>query len=446
LGLYRFLHLGFQEFLAARYLAEVVSREEGLGGVVRLLEDGLVTDSWWREPILLLVGYLSSSSPEAATRLLQRLAGLTRLAAERQLPPESRWAAAELAASAAQEWAGVAAETRRELAVYLAGLFAGTAAINEVSPARRASAGAALAGLGDPRRELVDVAAMEFCLAPAGEFWMGDGEEMHRQSCLDYDYWLARYPVSYGQYAQFMAAGGYENPAYWPEAKARGYWKNGQMKGLWYGDRGNKPGLPGAPNQPARAISWYEALAFARWLDAQWRGRLPAGLRVRLPTEAEWEKGARGGLRLLAEPVIWSPGQAGKATGKRTLLDNPQPKRAFPWGDTADERRANCKESGIGDVSSLGCFLGGGSPYGMNEMAGNVWEWTRTLYAGYPYAPDAERENLNASSSTGRVLRGGPHYESRTNVRCGARDWDLPDVGYWYVGFRLALSPFDSGL
>jgi formylglycine-generating enzyme required for sulfatase activity len=287
---------------------------------------------------------------------------------------------------------------------------------------------------------------MEFCLIPAGEFWMGDGQQMHRQSCLDYDYWLARYPVSYGQYAQFMAAGGYENPAYWPEAKAHGYWKDGQMKDAWGGDIGNKPGLPGAPNQPVRAISWYGALAFARWLDAQWRGRLPTGLRVRLPTEAEWEKGARGGLRLLAEPVIWAPGQAGKATGKRTLLDNPQPKRAFPWGDTADERRANCKESGIGDVSSLGCFPGGGSPYGMNEMAGNVLEWTRTLYAVYPYAPDAEWENLNASSSTGRVLRGGPHYESRTNVRCGVRDWSDPFNDFRYYGFRLALSPFDSGL
>jgi hypothetical protein len=68
------------------------------------------------------------------------------------------------------------------------------------------------------------------------------------------------------------------------------------------------------------------------------------------------------------------------------------------------------------------------------------------LYAGYPYAPDAERENLNASSSTGRVLRGGAYYESRTNVRCGARNGLYLSPVLKKYGFRLALSPFDSGL
>ena len=447
LGLYRFLHLGFQEFLAARYLAEVVSREEGLAGVVQRLAAGPLLDSWWREPVLLLVGYLSSTSPQAATRLLRQLAGTTPPAHPAAgLPPETAWAAAELAGSAAHEWDAVAGEVGQEVAQHLAGLLADPAQVGQVRPVLRAAAGAALGKLGDPRRALVEVAAMQFCYVPAGTFWMGEGQEMHWQECLDYDYWLARFPVSYGQFAQFMAAGGYANPAYWPEAAAHGQWVEGRMKGYFYEDRDNRPGEPGVPNQPVRAITWYEALAFARWLDEQWRGRLPAGLHVTLPTEAEWEKGARGGLQVVAHPVYWAPGEeAGPAGGGATGVDNPLPQRVYPWGDTADAGLANCQESGIGDICSLGCFPAGAGPYGAADLAGNVWEWTRTLRAAYPYEPDKQRENLAAGRSQRRVLRGGAYYNNRTDVRCAARYGYNPSLDLWYLGFRLVLSPFDSG-
>ncbi len=446
LGTYRFIHLGFQEFLAARYLAEVVGRKEGLPGLVAHLEAGLVLKPWWREPVLLLVGYLSVTASSVATDLLRWLAGLARPASLPTPPPAVQIAAAELAGTAAWEWSDVDSTLQRELADQLAAHMKNEAVLVQAEPVARAALGVALAHLGDPRLEMADVDQMPFHYVPPGDFYMGDGKEMQLQPCLDYGYWLARWPVTYAQYGRFMHDGGYDDPDYWPEAINHGVWQNRQVEGFFGGKR-RQPAFAGLPNQPVRGLTWYEALAFTRWLNRRWHGLVPAGWQVHLPTEAEWEKGARGGIHLPTVTTEWTAKAGVLPTSTVAAAgDNPLPLRVYPWGDAADSGYANGKESGIGEISSLGCFPQGNTPYELAEMAGNVFEWTRTVYVKGRYVPDAQRENLAAGKRDDRVLRGGSFGSDMQWQRCGARDLIFPLGVINDLGFRIVLSPlFDSG-
>jgi formylglycine-generating enzyme required for sulfatase activity len=177
----------------------------------------------------------------------------------------------------------------------------------------------------------------------------------------------------------------------------------------------------GAPfnldNHPVVSVSWYEALAFARWLNDRLHReqRLEPDWCVRLPTEAEWEKAVRS------------------ADG-----------RTYPWGEGIDDSRANYAAARIGATSAVGCFPRGASPYGVEECAGNVREWTNSRWQGYPYDPSDGREEIE--QEVDRVIRGGTFGWNAEGVRCGFRDGYEPY--YWdsYIGFRVVASPFTSGL
>ncbi len=170
------------------------------------------------------------------------------------------------------------------------------------------------------------------------------------------------------------------------------------------------------PNHPVVGVSWYEALAFTRWLTEQMhaQGLLAQDWVIRLPTEAEWEKAARG------------------TDGRR-----------FPWGPDADPERANYYDSGIGTTSAVGCFRDGASPYGVEEMSGNVLEWCSTQWMeDYQDYLTKDRERLDGDQM--RVLRGGAFYYDEGYVRCAYRDWDVANYRDNDVGFRVVASPFPS--
>jgi len=186
-------------------------------------------------------------------------------------------------------------------------------------------------------------------------------------------------------------------------------------------------------------VTWYEALAFCRWLTEGWRaaGRVGPAERVHLPSEAEWEKAARGGVEIPASPVVACAGAAA-ATFSYSRA-NPHPRRRYPWGARPDPNRANYGDTGIGGTSAVGCFPGGASPYGCLDMSGNVWEWCCSLYAPYPYRRDDGREDLKAKSD--RVLRGGSFDNFERFVRCAYRGWNSPENWYDDFGFRLVIAP-----
>ncbi len=318
---------------------------------------------------------------------------------------------------------------------------------SELRAVERADAGAALGRLGDPRPEVMTIEGLEVCYVPGGPFWMGEDEELHRVDLAAF--WIGKHPVSQAQYDHFVRAGGYGDERWWGEARAAGYWDAQGFKG-WVDDAlrtaPERWGEPfDLPNHPVAGVSWYEALAFTRWLDAQARRW---GWRAFLPSEAQWEKAGRGGERIPQRALArrLADGPAGAAP---QLSPNPQAQREWPWGGGAfDRERANVTETGVGAMSALGCFPGGAGPYGALDLAGNVWEWTSSENRDYPYNAQDGREDL--SSDVDRVLRGGAFGNGSRLARCAFRLRLLPDSSGGYFGFRVAFLPApvgaDSGL
>jgi formylglycine-generating enzyme required for sulfatase activity len=347
-------------------------------------------------------------------------------------------------------------------------------------PAERAESGRLLGWLGDPRlglapRSLEDLAALEFCYVPPGPFWMGMDEEgrkeiknhytveqekLYRDESLGRGFWMARYPVTVAQFSLFVDDGGYREGRWWTEAIKAGLWKDGKIAGRFWAEAERevreewreRPGNSGPrftpPNHPVVDVNWYEALAFCRWLES--RLRLPEGLRLTLPSEEEWEKAARGGEQLLAEPVVRAPASSLAPPDDPNRARNDMQERLYPWGNEFHPGRANCRETQIEATSAAGCFPQGVSPCGAYDMSGNVWEWTRSLWGKdyrkaqfrYPYGAVDGREHLDAPVEILRVLRGGSWFASADLARCACRLGVSPDFRGTNFGFRVVASPF----
>lgn len=445
-GVYTFPHRTFQEYLAACHLtdhdfpdtlAELARRDPGR----------------WREVALLAAAKTTRGTAAAIWLLVEALC--FREPDDKHHDTADSWGAL-LAGQALLESAnldrvgernqGKVDRVRRGLLHLMRG--------GDLPALERAGAGRVLAGLGDPRPEVMTVEGMEFCFMPAGPFWMGEGNEQHLCRAVAHDCWIGRYPVTNAQFQAFVAAGGYGEKSYWPEAEQAGFWRDGRFKGSYDDDwRGAALAL-GPPynlsNHPVVGVSWYEALAFTRWLTCHLRNidKLSTGWQIGLPSEAQWEKAARGGLWIPVQPLITGLGdlRLSPKDGSLELQENVLAKRAYPWGKEEDANRANYDKTQIGSTSGAGCFVSGASPHGAEELAGNVWEWCRSLYKAYPYDPADGRENLNASSSDNRVLRGGSFYYYGQDVRCAVRDWNYPGSRNWDYGFRVVASPSTSGL
>ncbi len=409
-GVYSFPHRTFQEYLAGAHLSVQ-------GDFARQAAALAAAGAFWREVILLAVGRLVHVSGE----LDKPRALLEELCPTRRQRGASAWRREGLAGEVLLEMgrsrvrdstAGQAldARVRQRLVTLLR--------TSSLPALQRAAIGNTLAGLEDPRFRaeawfLPAEPLLGFVEIPAGAFLMGsdpardaeaddDGQPQHE--VLLPRYYLARYPVTVAQWRAFVQASGHT-----PR---------------------DADSLQGLANHPVVLVSWHEALAYCDWLTVRLREWLgtpeplahllrQAGWGVTLPSEAEWEKAARG------------------TDGWR-----------YPWGEAPDPNRANYADTQIGRTSPVGCFPGGTSPYGLEEMSGNVWEWTRSIWGppyakmpfSYPYDPDDGREQLQAADDMSRVLRGGAFWLDLQRVRCAHRDGFGARYVSNYIGFRVALA------
>ncbi|WP_295427983.1 SUMF1/EgtB/PvdO family nonheme iron enzyme [uncultured Thiodictyon sp.] len=415
-----FLHLTFMEYLAGAALAAGLQAPDGQRRVVETLA-AHAGDAQWRETLLLTLGYVGLQQRQdiAATALLNGLL---------DAPEGSPGLHAELAAAALADIGedGVTPEGW----VGLRGRLVAEGLTNpRVPAARRVLIGEHLAVAGDPRRGVLELDAMEFCRVPAGSFLLGatDGEAdddekkgagPHR---LDYPYWLARFPLTVAQFSRYLD------------------------------ESGRTPGHPdcrrGHANTPVVWVYWDEAVACADWLTERWRvkGWLPAGWRVALPSEPEWEKAAKGGERIPSGPGILIRPVADLGAlmdAEQPLTPNPNPRRPCPWGIEPDSERMNFAMY-IGRVSPVGCYPEGLSPYGCEDLSGNVWEWTRSRFAAYPYPDDAKGRAAREDRQPGvRGARGGAFSTDRRSARSSSRLDRGPEARRDVLGFRLVVAPF----
>ena len=254
----------------------------------------------------------------------------------------------------------------------------------------------ASAPAGDALPDFVEVAAGPFTMGadPARDSLAFDNERWSAsagEGTVDLpSFFIARTEVTVRQFAAFAAAGK------WTVAPET---------------------LAGPPAHPATFVTWPDALAYGRWLEttlkaapgvpATVKQRLAEGWRVRLPSEAQWEKAARG------------------TDGRR-----------YPWGAEPRRDRANFGGTGTTPVGQFPCPE---CPYGLADMSGNVWEWTASPNQPYPYDPNDDRANLDADALW--VIRGGHFGDDARLVRTTARGAAEPGARRAFIGFRVALVP-----
>ncbi len=234
---------------------------------------------------------------------------------------------------------------------------------------------------------------------PGGEFRYGDNSQRAAspQKFSLPTFYISRYPVTYKQFQAFLDdPEGYANPQWFEGLAAND--DNRRMNEQYFK----------FSNHPRETVNWYQAIAFCRWLSWRLGGKFDlekvADWAVRLPTEFEWEKAARG-------------------------TDG----RIYPYKGDYDPARGNTHDTGIGQTSAVGIFPNGASPYGVMDMSGNVWEWCLSDYQ--KPEPDAGKENLRSNAS--RPLRGGSWNDNQDFARAVCRYYVNPYVRVNFTGFRV---------
>jgi len=231
---------------------------------------------------------------------------------------------------------------------------------------------------------------MEFMRVPAGKFLMGsDNHSEHEkpQHTVDipYDYWMACFSVTNELYNAYAKAKGIKHPV------------NGWEK---------------KKDHPVTYVKWTDAMAYCEWLNKTVQNEefIMQNLQIRLPTEAEWEKAARG-------------------------TDGYE----YPWGNQFDKNKCNTRESGNGSTTPVRLYSPqGDSPFGCADMTGNVREWTHSLMKPYPYNVRDGREDEKASGA--RVLRGGSFIRDEWDARCAYRYVSDINALYYVIGFRVVVA------
>ena len=221
--------------------------------------------------------------------------------------------------------------------------------------------------------------AFDWVTIPAGEFTMGSNDNdrekpIHKVYLAEYQ--IARVPVTNEQWGMFLQDSGYN----W--AKRNELWKNGLPRGK--------------EKHPVVWVNWHDSMAFCKW----------AG--VRLPTEAEWEKAARG-------------------------TDG----RKWPWGNNEPTVSLCNFNKNVGDTTPVGNYPSGKSPNGCLDMAGNVWEWCSTAYQAYPYKAGDGREDVTITNNS-KVFRGGSWSDNDFNSRAAFRNYYTATFNFSFLGFRCA--------
>jgi sulfatase modifying factor 1 len=254
----------------------------------------------------------------------------------------------------------------------------------------------------------------EFALIPSGEFLMGSdsGEEDERPAHrvhLD-DFLMAVHPVTNGEYARFVQDFGYRAPAIYElplvvtaggRERERAFRATGHPY-VWIDSEPPANRL----DHPVTLVRWEDAIAYCAWLSSA------SGQAVRLPTEAEWEKAARGGL-----------------DGKR-----------YPWGDRLDRNLANfLVDPSL--KSTQGTTPWSDYPpngFGLFDMAGNVWEWVQDWHSPTYYAVSPSEAPAGPSEGTLRVLRGGSWLSADAGMLACSHRHKVPADTYSYgIGFRI---------
>ncbi len=393
----RFWHLTFQEYLAARALAACSddAQRERLFAQVKLYQND------WREVVLLLAGVLCHQGFERVDRMFGAI--LEQLGPEPNLADQARCVgllgAAVRDLKPAKYQPG---DPRYHQALQaVLGLFDADRA-GDVPIKEAVEAADVLGQAGDPRFE-PDQREMTWITIPAGEFWMGAQKDNKEQRNYDpeagkfgpespvHPVWLdefriAKYPVTVGEYREFLDAGGYGDEIFW---KA-GRFGQSERPDNW------EEHLQ-FPTRPVIYVSWYEAGAYAAWKGCQ------------LPTEAQWERAARG-------------------------VDA----RRYPWGDQdPDDRRMNYKRN-IGHPTPVGLYPRGNTPDGICDLAGNVWEWCWDRYG--EYRKDRQENPPGPTAGSSRVLRGGSWGNTAYNGLSASRNFHPSHRYNSRIGFRLLCS------